>query len=219
MKLRSIKIFGIVIIFITLGLDLIAQEISYYDKDWIPTTKDKAVYYFVTIDNYPRYMLNTLVKYDKNLEKHEKKFSKKIRKEIGGLGINEINFRESDYDSIYLGRLVKVFYPAIYDYLCKSTNDSIDWPSEEIRRNSGVCYKNWQELLAGSRGKIVWKFKHFKSSGDETVFLIKFDKFYVPINGSALTMCDKYSGASIPKTKEKFFYRIFHKKLKPINQI
>jgi len=221
-RIVRIKIFRLIILLILSisSLELIAQEISYYDHDWNPTTEDKAQYYFVTIDNYPKYRLNTFVKYRKKLEKYEKKFSKKILKEIGTKEINEINFQDSDYDSIYIGKTAKMFSAGdIYPYLYKYKIDSIDWPSEQIRKRSEVCYENWNEIEDGTIGKIIWRFNNFKSSTNRTVFLLQIDDYYMPIAGSGLTLIDKYSRNNIPKIKESFFYRLFHKKRKPIGQI
>lgn len=221
-KASIIIIFRLIILFI-LSIsysELIAQVISYYDKDWNPTSEDKAQYYFVTIDNYPKYRLNTLVKYRKKIEKYEKKFSKKIIKEIGTKDIYEINFQDSDYDSSYIGRKVKIFSASdIYCYLCKSSNDSIDWPNEEIKNKSGVCYEEWKGLKDGTIGRIIWKFNNFKSSTNETIFLLQINDYYIPICGSGLTLIDKYSRNEIPRIKDSFFYRLFHKKRKPIGQI
>lgn len=221
-KISVISIYRLIILFI-LSIscsELIAQEISYYDKDWNPSTEDKAQYYFVTIDNYPKYRLNTLVKYQKKIEKHKRNFSRKIIKEIGTKDIHEINFPDSDYDSIYIGRKVKMFSAGdIYTYLCKSSNDSVDWPSREIKNKSGICYEEWKDIEDGTIGRIVWKFNNFKSSTNETVFLLQINDYYIPVCGSGLTLIDKYSRNNIPRIKESFFYRLFHKKIKPIGQI
>ena len=199
--------------------ELNAQEISYYDKNWKPTTQDKAQYYFVTIDNYPIYRLNRFSKYQKKIHKYQKKFAKKVRKKIGKRNIYEINFQDSDYDTIYIGKKVKIFSKDYYDYLCKSSNDSIDWPSKWIKHNSGVCYKEWEEIQEGTIGRIVWKFNNFKSSSNETVFLLKIDDYYIPICRCGLTLIDKYSRNEVPEIKKSFFYRLFHKKRKPNVQI
>ena len=110
-RIARVIIFGLIIFLILSisSLELIAQEISYYDQDWNPTTEDKVQYYFVTIDYYPKYRLNRLVNNGKRFEKHVKKSTKKVRKEIGTKEINEINFQDSDYDSIYIGKTAKIF--------------------------------------------------------------------------------------------------------------
>jgi hypothetical protein len=206
--------------FTNMSFELTAQEISYYDQNWNLTTVSKANYYFVTIENYPKYRMNTLVKYRKKIEKHEKRISNKILREIGTKELKEINFQASEYDSIYLGRLVKVFSAGeIYDYLCKTSNDSIDWPSNMIKEKTGVCNKKFIELKEGAIGIIVWEFHHFKSSHNKTVFLLQIDDYYIPIDGSALTLCDKYSNNEIPEKKERFFHRHLFKKKKLIGQI
>lgn len=196
-----------------------AQEVSFYDQNWNITAKENAQFYFVTIDHYPYVRLNTLVKYSKDLDKYEEKFSKKIVEEVGKKEIEEISFLDSDYDSIYIGKKVKIFFAAgIYDYLCESSTDSIDWPSLDMKNRSGVCYGKWKGIREGAIGRIMWKFNNFKSSTNEAVFLLMIDNYYVPIRGSSLTLCDKYSMSEIPKKKESFFFRLFHKKKEKIDQ-
>jgi hypothetical protein len=218
----KIWILGFVAIlsFTILVHDAIGQEISFYDRNWNLTTKENAQFYYVTIDNIPICRIGTIEKYNKRLEKHKQKFSRKINKEIGEKKIYEIDFSDSEYDSIYLGKKVKVFFNGeYYDYLCRSASDSIDWPSDEIKNKSGVCFEKWKAPKDGEFGIIVWQFRDFKSSTDKTVFLIKIEDYYIPITGQALTMIDKFSSNEIEIIKAKEHPKRYLIKKNKIGQI
>ena len=221
MRTKTVRLI-IFFVLTSVGYWLTAQEITFYDSNWTLTSKDKAQFYFVTVDNYPAYRMYTLSKYGygNKLKKYEQKVAKKVSKKIGKKGMKEINFQTSVYDSVYIGKSVKVFSAGdIYDYLCESSDNSIDWPSNEIKQRTGVCYEQWKDLKDGAFGKIVWKFNRFNVNSNEPVFLIQFDEFYIPIRGNGLTLCNKYSRMDVPIIKESFFYRLFHKDKKQVGQM
>lgn len=110
-----------------------------------------------------------------------------LPKEVLNKGKIEIPFCNSDNDSLYVGKQVKIIdKKQMYDYLCQSSNKETDWPNIEIKRNSGVCSNDWNGPENGIAAKIVWRFKNFKSSSGDNVYLIKLDNYYVPIGCSGI---------------------------------
>ena len=218
----QIRIIGLITtLILSVGLqDTIGQEISYYNNDWNLTTKDSAQFYFVTIDNIPRYRIGTIVKYSKRLEKHKKKIAKKVDQEIGETELREIDFTDSKYDSVYIGKKVKIYADReYYDYLCKSSNDSIDWPNREIKKKSGVCYDKWRAPNDGDFGVVIWQFRDFKSSTGRTVFIVQIDDYYIPITGHSLTLIDKLSRDEVEMIEAKKHPKRYLRKKNKIGQI
>jgi hypothetical protein len=98
----------------------------------------------------------------------------------------------SKTDSIFVGKKVKIVNgKEVYDYLCSSSTKGIDWPSSEIKNNSGVCSEKWEGVKNGGTATIIWKFENFKTSSGDNVFIIKIDDLYVPIACSGLELIVK----------------------------
>lgn len=113
-------------------------------------------------------------------------------KEVLETSIETSTICNSETDSLYLGKHVKIVNKMqVYDYLCRSSTGDIDWPSDEIKNNSGVCSENWKGLENRSPATIIWRFKTFKTSSGDNVFLIKIDDHFVPIACTGLELIVK----------------------------
>jgi hypothetical protein len=112
-----------------------------------------------------------------------------LPKEVLKRGVIEMPICSSKSDSLFIGKQVKILdKKQVFDYLCQSSSKETDWPSNEIKRNSGVCSDKWNGLENGSLATIVWRFKKFKSSSGDNVFLIKIDDHYVPMGCSGIQL-------------------------------
>lgn len=101
----------------------------------------------------------------------------------------EVLFCNSNIDSLYIGKQVEIIdQKQVYDYLCRTSNEETDWPSNEIKRNSGVCSNDWNGLENGRTATIVWRFNNFKSQTGDNVYLMKLDGYYAPIGCSGIQL-------------------------------
>lgn len=160
------------------NLDFCIIKISYYCGNMCAFS---SVYSFNKTED-------EIWKVDKNLYSYIPSIDNLLLpKEVLNIGEIEIPFCNSEIDSFYIGKQVKIIdKKQVYDYLCQSSNKETDWPNIEIKRNSGVCSNNWDGLENGSTAKIVWRFKNFKSSSGYNVYLIKLDNYYVAIGCSGI---------------------------------